>query len=280
MAALCYRRIGQRPFSEVDAVLLLGLVAPLAYVYWVKRTSRIHRRIQLASVYNKPLKMLQLIRKMERASTGMSEVSRRVLLESSEAKALAKLGRLDEAIALIKGLYNRGDLSERGLHSHRGIIYQTAGDFETSARCHRDLSEISPDDATVWIARAGTLAVHLRRPNEARLALNRCAGLAMTARAAAFMRVAQATIALEKRRAHEAREAIGEALPRLNWRARRTPIAKGSVAIARALHSIACTQRGDHAAARRALRRSTPILSRNASTRELFEHTRHAVGQC
>lgn len=283
--ALTYRSASARSWGSFDSLLVAfvtgAIVVPTLFVTFVRRGSRNFARLQVAVVhaeYEDVLRMLPAhARSLKRA--GYTPAGIALSVERYRARALLGLNRRDEAFAVMDALEKTEGVAGFQYLMALSLIQLADCDFAAVLHTCDQAEAARPEDFMPHFLRAEILAYHLHRPVEAQASLDRALSFAMTDELRNQAKVIQAAIEIESRRPQQALALINEALPVIEWCAKRTPIAKANVAFAHTLRAIACGQLNDRVEARRSFKLSAPITSRYPSARELFERARRAAGE-
>jgi hypothetical protein len=115
-----------------------------------------------------------------------------------EARALAGLGRVDEAEARVRKHAGATDI-ERGRHAGMLVgIYETAHRYDDGLRCAREHVALCPSDPSAHIDLAMRFVLRFHDPRAAREALEGAAGRERSEHAAAFERLVVGIVLLEE----------------------------------------------------------------------------------
>lgn len=276
--ALVWHITRTRSFGWLDGIGAIILLSPMAFVLWVTRHSSVHRRVQLAQLRGDWKTIMRLLPRLDRAFRALGEPGRIIATSTYHAKALAIADRKDEAMAIIGGLAGRHDIPADTILCQRAELHAVMGEWESAVSCYRQAAELNPAAFLPHMAIAGLLAVHLRRPLQAREALARAESFAMQDQTKDLLDFTKGAIALEERRNQDAITHFETLLPRLRARSCHTPISLGLAAVTQALASIAYANSGNLPEARRQLKSAAPFLTPHRHLRELLQRAEHAVG--
>jgi tetratricopeptide (TPR) repeat protein len=283
--AFVTRRSTVKQWTWMDSGLVIGLatsiIFPTLLVLFVQRGSRNFSRLQIAVVRAEHDKVLRLLpdhaRSLKRA--GYTPAGIALSVETYRAKALVGLNRQTEAFEAMRALELADGVPTFQFLMALGQVQLAACDFAGVLNTCDRAESVKPDDFMPHFFRAEMLAYHLHRPIEAQAALDRALSFTVMDETRNHAKLVQAAIEIELRRPQQARALLDEALPGIEWRANRTPIAWASVAVAHTFRAIACGMLNDRPEARRSFKLAVPIVSNYRSARELLERARRAAGE-
>ena len=252
LAYFAMRRMQKSPWQLADWLLLAVLLLPPAIAWVLHRSGRIYYQLQIAGLEARYDDMLKLVAAAERA---LSRIGPAGELDAAahRAKALAGLGRMDEALAAMEPFRNRAGIGPGTFHVRLASVYYVAQDHDACLRCYEEACRLGPDEPASWMSLAECLAIRFERPAEARAALERCKSFTLSQQSRTGVRWIEASIAVAEGRFADARPALEKFHEEMGRAALATPIAAGVRHICEALLVCACAGQGDVKSARRYL---------------------------
>jgi tetratricopeptide (TPR) repeat protein len=252
LAAIAYRRWMSLPWGLPDIASALVALMPIALGWWTSYELGVYRRVQLAQFRARPdrvIALLPALRKVLLRTMGKTAAS--VIVAEWHAKALARLGRRDEALAKVDTLAADPTVSAYRYHLSRALVYSALRDHPGMLREHELAIEADPAQPLALLGAAEVLAVHLGRPAEARAYMDAARKFPASPDTRPYFRWVQGAIHLAEGRASAARKAIEEAIDHFEKVSRATPSARGYVMVMRSFLCRACAASGDHVEARK-----------------------------
>ena len=253
---------GRSVFGAVDYViaLLLIFLAPILVigVSLLSPAVRTFRAIQDAKVEARWEDVLQLCKANPFAALGEPRAT--VELTTCRAQALAGLGRRDAALEEI-GKLEVDPRVERWIYLSRlSIVYDALREYDAKYEVLLEASEEAPDEASVLLALVEVLACDLRKPAEARIALEALETHAISPDNRAAIAMMEGCIELEEGKFEAARTHFERSQPAFDRIARGLPEAKALVHTNQTFLAIACARTGDHERARHLYAQARPFL--------------------
>lgn len=244
------RRYQGAPFAWYDCGFPLLAVTPFLIVLLLPRTPRYYRELQRAAVEARWPELLTWVERIEPAlrkqgASGLLEIAK------WRARALAAMGRKDEAVRVMEQVAEAPGVSRASHLVYLSMFHESLHDFQQSRACLEQAVEIDPENSLAWLALAELLAKRFESSAEARSALGRLGQGAMTATTRAGVSFIEAVIALNERRFEDARRGLEAMRAHLAAEAVSTPLAVGLQREVEALLVLACAGAGDVEAARR-----------------------------
>ncbi len=249
VAILVGRRCLNYPFSWIDYLLLAFLALPLLLVFALTRSGDRYFNLQLAALENRSDDVLKLVDKLEPT---LRKLGAHGALEAAtwRAKALARLGRMDEALSMMERAKAQPGLEPATYQNRLAGVYATAWDFANVRKCHEEAIRLAPDQPLGYLGLAEVLALRFNETDSARQALDKVRSFTLTPESERMLIHIDGIIALNERRFDDARRSFETMRADLAERARSVPLALGVQRFSEALLTMACAGGGDHAAAK------------------------------
>src|SRR3954451_22506675 len=177
-----------------------------------------------------------------------------------EARALAGLGRLDEALEVVRP-YAADRSTPTGVYwSQLADVFHTARLGDRAIECAEKAVEHAPDNSTMLIDLAMSVLRYRRDAARAKPLLARAREHEISDLVAPFLTMAEGVAALEDGRPEEARRLLEEALTGAERFRHTTALMGGAIDRIHVYLCLACAATGDHAAAERHFRMAEPRL--------------------
>ncbi len=241
-------RYNLTPFGAVDYGLMAGFVVPLLIVLLSRGAVGAYQQMQQAVIEARYEDVLRLT---DEAEPALRKIGAPGILDLAvwRAKSLVKLGRMDEALALMEEARLTPGLSQAAFHLRLAEVYGNVPDFERMRQCYEEAIRIEPNQPGAWMGLAELLAKRFGATAEARAALGQLNLATLSADTRQGLLYIEGIIALNERRFHEARQKLEAIHAAMAQRARALPLAIGLQRQIEALLAMACAGAGDRAAA-------------------------------
>ena len=273
MAALVVgRRVLDAPWDVLDTLACAFLLTPLVVVLLGELISP-SRKFERAMSYNAWGRWGEMLN----ALPALRRVVPAQQYAFYQAKALAGLGRLDEALDVVRPYADDPNTPAWLYWGQLADVFHTAKLGDRAIECGEKAVEHAPDNPTVLIDLAVSLLRYRRDAARARPLLERARAHEISDLLAPFLIMAEGVLALEENRPEKARELLDESA-RLAEPFRHTTALMGA-AIDR-VHTyltLACAATGDLAAAERHFRIAEPRLRAFEAT-DLLDRCQAALG--
>lgn len=272
---LIWHRLAERPWGVIEVGILafvaLRLLLPLfvsARLLWFGGLAR-HLRLAEARAWGRWPEVLRLL-PQERAHMRPYEAA---LLE---ARALAGLGRLDEALHVLAPFAEDREVPKRRYWSGLAGIYFAARRKDESLAAMEKACTLAPDDALVLADLALSLLRRRRDTDRAEELLKRARSHAVSDHADGMIQRVEGMLALERGNLQEAQRLLEESL-RKESAIKMNPLARATVDKIHASLAVCHALQGHRALARKHFRRAEPRL-RALAEEELLERCHEALG--
>jgi tetratricopeptide (TPR) repeat protein len=177
-----------------------------------------------------------------------------------QAEALAGLGRLDEAIELVRPLGNGQQMPLWLYWCRMGGLYFRAKEHDQGIACEENASQLAPDNPTVIISLALSLLQYRRDAKRARCLLQEARTHTLSDLLVPVVEMAEGIAALEEGQPAEAQRLLEGSLPKFQPFLRSNPLISTWLAMIHAYLALAATALADHASARRHFGLAEPRL--------------------
>src|SRR5262245_7321238 len=267
------RRVLEAPWGVIDYVAVLFLFSPVIIVVLAELFSP-SRKFERAMAYGSWAEWEEMLAALP-ACRAMVPAPQYAFFE---AKALAGLGRLDEALERVRPFADDRNTPAWLYWGQLADVFVTAKMPDRVIECGEKALEAAPVNVTVLLDLAMSLLRYRRDAAAARPLLERAREHAISDLIAPFLVMAEGILALEERRPERARPLLEESL-RLAIPLRHTTAMMGS-AIDR-IHTylcLACAANGDLPAAEAHFRTAEPRLRAFAAD-DLIERCEAALGE-
>jgi tetratricopeptide (TPR) repeat protein len=195
-----------------------------------------------------------------------------------EAKALAGLGRLDEALAVVRPYADDPNTPAWLYWGQLADVFHAAKLGDRAIACAEQAVEHAPDNATTLIDAAMSHLRYRRDAARARPHLEKARTHALSDLVRPFLTMAEGVLALEERQPEAARRQLEEALAGAERFRHTTALMGAAIDRIHVYLCLACAATGDHAAAERHFRQAEPRLRAFASD-DLLERCQTALGE-
>ncbi|HKB05825.1 MAG TPA: hypothetical protein VKD90_26755 [Gemmataceae bacterium] len=273
VALVVGRRVLEVPWELIDWVAVVFLLSPVIIVLGGELFSP-SRRFERAMMYNAWARWGEMLN----ALPGVRAMVPAPQYAFYEAKALAGLGWLDEALEAVEPFANDRKIPAWLYWGQLADVFITAKLPDRVIECGQKALEHAPDNVTVLIDLAMSLLRYRRDTAAARALLDRARQHAISDVIAPFLALAEGVLALEEKRPERARPLLERSLD-LALPLRHTTALMGA-AIDR-IHTylcLACAAGGDLPAAEAHFRTAEPRL-RAFAANDLFERCQAALGE-
>jgi tetratricopeptide (TPR) repeat protein len=253
LAVLAVRRALDAEWHLLDGLCIASfLLPPLIALNW-SRTSIQHHRLLTAISWAKWERALRLVPAVRQALPHH-------YVAWHEAQALAGLGRLDEAIEILRPFGDGQQIPPASFWIRMASVYRAASQRELALEALEKALECAPDDPVHMIGLANGLLHEQRDADRARRLLQRAAQHPISDQAQAFFLMGEGIVAIEEGDARRAIERLEDSLRRKRPFARANPASAAAADVIEGWLALAKVMSGDLTAARRHFRRAEPRL--------------------
>lgn len=273
---LCAASVGWSLSSGELAPWVAGAVIALGIAAWIVTAAPValFARVQLDKAWGRWRDVLRGVALLRACNALVRLKAMRWAYDFEEARALAGLGRVDDAIAVVSKHRGSGPL-ERGRHAGLLVgIYENAGRYDDALLCAEEHARECSSDAGAWLDLAMRHALRFHDPARAREALARADGMIRSEVAVPFEAVVRAIVLLEEGAYAAALEAFDAARDGVARTARHSPGFLPLFQLHRAW-ALAGTGKIDEAASE--LRAARPMLLATVSGRDILAHVTSRV---
>lgn len=273
LGCLALRRWAGWPWGVWDWVLLAALLAPLALILLrlAFSPSRRYNRLIAADAWGQWDDVLRQVDSLEGRVPAHD-------LALRKAKALAGLGRLDEALRVIGKVAHDPQVPPWMYQDFVGEVYSVAKKFDEATIAAERAVELAPDNATVLLDLALGLLTHRRNVERARQLLRQVESHALSDLLVPVFEMAQGLLALEDGHAQQAKARLEKAVAGISPFRAASPLVGSLEDKMRAYLALAAASAGDADAALRNFRAAEPRL-RALRSDELLARCQQALAR-
>ena len=253
LAVLVVRRALDAEWHLLDGLCIASFLLPPLIALYESRTAIHYHRLLTAVSWAKWDLALRLVPAVRHAA-------RPDVVAWHEAEALAGLGRLDEAIEILRRFGDGQHIPPATFWTYMASVYRAAGQRDLAFEAQEKAFECGPDDPAYMIGLANGLLHEQRDVGRARQLLERAAQLPISDLAQSFLLKGEGILALEEGNARRAIERLEDSLRRNRPFARGNPASAAAADVIEGWLALAKAMAGDLAAARRHFRRAEPRL--------------------
>ncbi len=275
---LVVRRFLSYPLGRVDAVLGAALVLPIFLSFLFRNPGKTLRRVEIAIIDGNYEEVIRLIPALREETSVLGEAASIAMATEWHAKALANLGRIDEAVSLMDQLGARDDIPPANLRLRLGHVYAAGKDYEQARECFEESIELDGTEWIAWAELAELLSTRLERPKEARRALDALKNFTLSEDSRMNIDVTEGAIALCEGRFEAAIERLGSVVARVRPWIPASPMAAGVVSKYESLIAIALAKLGRMEEARGRFAAAEPILTATRDE-QMLRRCRQALGR-
>jgi tetratricopeptide (TPR) repeat protein len=256
LALLGYRFLQGWTWKALDIAIVVYLLLPMLFAlvaqFFRGAAGRYHRVID-AAAWGRWEEVLA-----RADSVGGQVAPEEVAFQ--KAKALAGLGRLDEALRLAEPFGDGQRIPAWLYWSRLAGVYATAQRYLDAKAAMEKAVELAPDNATLLVDLADSEVWRWHNPRRARELLARARAHALSDVLQPFVMQTEGLIRLEEGNAREARELLEEAYRRAERFRHASPLMGAMLDKMLAALALACAAEGDLEAARRHYQLARPRL--------------------
>ncbi|MEZ6234409.1 MAG: hypothetical protein R3B68_09480 [Phycisphaerales bacterium] len=235
-----------------DLMLALCVVVPLGWMLWVLLSpdpAAPHNRVLRANLEGRWADALAAMPRLERLMAKIPAGRNGVEAARLRAGPLIRLGRVDEAFAVVRALEGRPDVPRAQYLSVLAEAHTGVRDFDAAEACYTQIVEDHPDTPMWWVALAEFQALRRGRPDAARESLACVESAGLVPPLVAYVWLIEGVIAVLEGddrgavgRLGEAHEAVSKSFPNMSSR-------RAILAFCDAFRAVALARLGDRAAA-------------------------------
>lgn len=252
---MSFRRTSGMPWGPADYLSLTALAFPLVYapLSQLRNPARRYHHLQDALAWGRWEEALRLL----------PLVSKRLPPEDTAfnaAKALAALGRLDEACQIVAPFADDPLIPKWLFHGRMADVYFAAREIERAIGCLEEAAADAPTNPTVLLDLANALLRYRQDVDRAETLLANAKSHAISDILVPVVAMIEGIIAFERRNAHEAREKLRAAFQGLSAFRGGTPLLGIILDMIRTYLSLAHAELGDMEAAKAEFHIAAPRL--------------------
>ena len=267
---------GYREHWGSALLLILALLAWLAFIVCINLPSVYYRKLIMASDWYRWREVLSLVSTLESMGRFSFIKVPATELTRNRAKAFAGMGRLDEALVEYKQCEGRPDCPTWLYHQFVGSLYTTAKQYDKGIESSL-LSIAEKPTPTAWVDLANRYARYKRDPVKAREAMAEADKSPMVEQAKPFRIRCLGIIAYLEGDYPTAKRHLETAIDMVE-KAKGRPYRDGHLSVARAYLCCVLAKMGDMRAAKDCLALAREYLIATEET-ELLAECRKAVGE-
>jgi tetratricopeptide (TPR) repeat protein len=255
IGVIAVRRYFGWPLGLLDIVAVIWLAIPLVVALGVQLFGSARR-------YNEVVEAISWGR-WEEALRRLPAVRGKIPVEETafiEAKALAGLGRLDEAIKVLKPFADGQDMPSWLYWGRIGDVYYAAGKYELIVPANEKAAELAPDNPTVLLDLAMALVRYRQDAVRARKLLQQARTHALSDVLVIFAEVIEGMIELESGNPSQARYLFDKSLAALAPFRNATPLIGAAIDRTYGYLCLAYAAMGDRDQALQYYRRAEPRM--------------------
>ncbi|HEX3148332.1 MAG TPA: hypothetical protein VHR66_09635 [Gemmataceae bacterium] len=273
VALLTGRRVLEVPWEALDALSCLLLLTPPVIVLLGEAFSP-GRRFERAMAFNAWARWGEMLAALPAVQSIVPELQYAVF----KAKALAGLGRLEEAMDVVRP-YADDPKSPAWLYwGQLADVFHIAKLGNRAIECSEKAVEYAPDNPTVLIDLAMARLRYHRDTARARPLLEQARAHEISEPLTPFLIMAEGVLALEENRPEKARELLDESARLAEPLRYSTALMGAAIDRIHTYLTLACAATGDLPAAERHFQIAEPRL-RAFETNDLIERCQVALGQ-
>jgi tetratricopeptide (TPR) repeat protein len=255
IALIVGRRILEVPWDVIDTLAVGMLTSPIVIVLFSElfNPSRKYERAMAYNAWGRWADMLAALPSVRRHISP-------AVYAFHEAKALAGLGRLDDALEIVRPFADDHKTPAWLYWGQLADVFNAAKKPDRVIECGEKAVEHAPDNVTVLIDLAMSLLRYRRDTVRARELLDRAREHAISDVLRPFLIMAEGVLALEEKHPERARPLLEEAIIEAQRFRNASPLVGSAIDRMHTYLALACAALGDHAAAEEHYRIAEPRL--------------------
>ncbi|MEK6703452.1 MAG: tetratricopeptide repeat protein [Planctomycetota bacterium] len=258
LALIALRWWGMSTVWWCAAVIVLGLY-PFAHRWWTTANSRLLRSIERARAEADSVLVLRLASVPFRSpgcyTRTMLSTSFRAMVE-----ALAASGRVAEAVSGAETFEKEMGAGKDWLWGTLSMVHDRCGDHERALRCCEEEAKLPGSGYAPLLRSAEILALRLRRPEEARAAIDKVLSNPIAVRSLAYVKCVEGWVLVREGRFQEAQDILELVIPELERKRGRQPTVVITIAVARLHLAVALAGCGETKRARKVVAKADERL--------------------
>jgi tetratricopeptide (TPR) repeat protein len=273
MAALIVgRRVLDVPWDLLDSLAVVFLFMPLVIILFSEllSPSRKYERAMAYNAWGRWTEMLAILPSVRRVLSD-------AVYAFYEAKALAGLGRLDEALATVRPFADDPKTPAWLYWGQLADVFHAARLGDRAIDCGEKAVEHAPDNVTVLLDLAMSLLRYRRDAARARPLLEQALQHEISDMLRPFVFMVEGVLALEEGQSDRARPLLEESLKQAERFRHTTPLMGAAIDRIHTYLTLACAAQGDKTTAEKHFRIAEPRL-RAFEANDLLERCRSALG--